>query len=147
MLKRFFQVLLCGLLLSLLAGCGGPKGMLGTLPQVTAEDAGEAIVIRPNNFVGVANVYKIALEGNDLFGIASGEHTRFKLPEGESWISVKCFGGFSPTWKEESLKFKVEPGSKTYFLIEPSMSCASIEEIPEARATELMEKTKFVEMK
>jgi hypothetical protein len=110
-----------------LVGCGSTSGRLGDLPSVTDKaTAAKVVTVRISSFVGAANGYIVALNGKDLFGIGSGEHAEFFLSPGEHYITVKCFGGWSPTWKEESLKFDAKALETTYFRIGPSGRCAEI---------------------
>jgi len=99
-------------MLFILAGCGTTSGRLGKLPVVTnTAETGKVVVVRISSFVGAANGYKVALNGKDVFGIGSGEHTELFLPQGEHYISVKCFGGWTPTWKKDAKKFFAKPSS------------------------------------
>lgn len=127
----------------LIAGCA--SGLIGKLPTIADEKrSGEVTVIRISSIVGVTNSYKITLNGTDIFGIRSGHYTKFKINEGEHYIGIKCFGGWSPTWKEDSLKFSVAPNSNAYFLVSPSLSCASIKPITEAEAREKIQNSKYI---
>ena len=142
--KQLFAFVL-GLTMLLSAGCA--SGPLAKLPTIaTNKPSGEVTVIRISSIVGVTNSYKITLNGNEVFGIRSGQYTKFKLNEGEHYIGVKCFGGWTPTWKEDSLKFNVTPNSNSYFLISPDLSCASIKATTEAEAQEKMKDSKYVSM-
>jgi hypothetical protein len=96
--------------------------------------------------VGAANGYTVAVDGKDLYGIGSGEHAVFQAPAGERYIAVKCFGGWSPTWKEESLKFTAVASKTSYFLIEPTGSCAGIKAITEADAEPHLKGSKAVNL-
>ena len=141
--KSFFAFVLMLSILS--AGCA--SGPIGKLPTISNDKPSvEVTVIRVSSIVGATNSYKITLNGNDIFGIRSGQYTKFKLNEGEYHIGVKCFGGWTPTWKEDSLKFNVTPNSNSYFLISPNLSCASIKAITETEAQEKIKESKYVSM-
>ncbi len=125
----------------LIAGCA--SGLIGSLPIADEKLSGEVVVIRISSVVGVTNSYIITLNGADIFGIRSGQHMKFKVNEGEYYLGIKCFGGWSPTWKEDSLKFSVAPKSKSYFLVGPDASCASIKSITEKEAQEKIKESKY----
>lgn len=134
-------------LLVVLTGCGTTSGRLGELPVVpNASTAGKVVAVRISSFVGAANGYTVGLDGKDLFGIGSGEHAEFLVPEGEHYIAVKCFGGWSPTWKEHALKFSVKASEVSYFKIGPSMSCGEIVSASEAEAKKLLEGSRFISL-
>jgi hypothetical protein len=84
--------------------------------------------------VGAANPFTIALDGNDLFRIGSGEHAEFPVPAGSHRIAVKCFGGWTPTMKEDTESFAAAAGETRYFRVAPSATCADIEAIGEGTA-------------
>jgi hypothetical protein len=129
------------------AACGTTSGRLGELPTVANGARGAKVVAaRVSSFVGAANGYTVAVDGKDLFGIGSGEHTEFLVPEGEHYIAVKCFGGWTPTWKEESLKFSAQASDNSYFSISPSGKCAEIKPATEAEAKKLLQGSKFVSL-
>jgi hypothetical protein len=128
-----------------IAGCAsGPIGKLS--PIVDEKRSGEITVIRVSSIVGVANSYIVTLNGTDVFAIRSGQYTKFKFNEGEHYIGIKCFGGWSPTWKQDSLRFTIAPNSSLYFLVSPNMSCASIVSIAEADGRNRMQSSEYVSM-
>lgn len=130
-----------------LAGCGTASGRLGDLPPITNQASASTItVVRVSSIVGAANGYRVALDGQDIFGIGSGEHAEFRVPAGEHYIAAKCFGGMTPTWKEDSLKFAAAPGARNYFLITPSGSCAEIKASNEADTKRHLESGKRVDL-
>lgn len=140
----------CALALSVLAalaGCGTTSGRLGELPAITdPANAAKVVTVRVSSVVGAVNGFTVALDGKDLFGIGSGEHAEFRVPAGEHYIAVKCFGGWSPTWKEEALRFNVAAGDTSYFEIHPSMKCAAIKQIDQAAAKQLLPGNKAVSL-
>ena len=107
--------------------------------------SGEVTVIRIHSALGLANYYIIDLNGTEIFVIRSGQHTKFKLNEGEHYIGVKCKGG-GQGWIEESLKFNVVPNSSSFFMVSPNLSCAGIESITEEEALIKIENSKYVPM-
>jgi len=138
---------LFAMLLSVVVFIGCASGPIGKLQPIIAQElCGEVTVIRISSIVGAMNSYTIILDGKDIFGIRSGQYTNFKLNEGEYYIGVKCFGGFVPTWKKSSVKFIVAPNSNSYFLVSPSLSCASIKSIDESEAQKRVQDSKYVGM-
>ncbi|MGB7302139.1 MAG: hypothetical protein WBD34_22685 [Burkholderiaceae bacterium] len=118
-----------------LVGCGITSGPLGDLPSVpNKEIASKITVVRISSFAGALNGFTVALDGKDIFGIGSGEYAEFFVPKGEHVITVKCFGGWTPTWKEDSLEFVAKPSEDNFFVIfanfspnfNPNLKCAGI---------------------
>jgi len=139
-MKRF--VVLWALLL---VGCA--SGPIGRLPAIEDQaQSGDVFVIRNSNFVGSGVSYYITIDGNDMFAIRVGQYTKFKLVIGEHYIGVKCFGGWSPTWKEDSRKFSVLPQQGTYFIVSPNMSCADIQLMNPESGIEWIKKSTYVNM-
>lgn len=129
----------------ILAGCAS-AGRIGDLPVVAdSSDSATLVLIRPSNVIGMANSNYVALDGKDVFSIRSGDNTHFAIPSGPHTITVKCFGGWSPTWKEDSKAFVAQGGATRYFSISPSMKCSKIEPVNEADAKALLERTTFVD--
>ncbi len=123
------------------------SGPIDNLPAIVDEKrSGEVTVIRIQNIVGLANSYIINLNGIEIFVIRSGQHTKFKLNEGEHYIGVQCFGGWSTGWNEEFLTFSVIPNSSSFFKVAPNLSCAGIESITEEEALIKIENSKYVPM-
>lgn len=111
-----------------------------------AASASKVVTVRVSNIVGAANGYTVALDGKDLYGIGSGEHAEFLVPVGEHFIAVKCFGGMTPTWKEDSLKFTAKPSQVSYFEINPNMVCADIKPVSETNARRLLQRSKLLSL-
>ncbi|MDN6887986.1 hypothetical protein QMO14_30870 [Variovorax sp. CAN2819] len=132
---------------ALLTGCGTTSGRLGPLPEVSdSSTAAKVVVVRISSFVGAGNGYTVALDGKDVLGIASGEHAEFSVTPGEHYLAVKCFGGFTPTWKEDSLKFGAKQSSSSYFVVSPNMSCAAVRAAEESEAKKLLANSKAVNL-
>lgn len=142
------KTLVASILVLGLVGCGTTSGRIGELPAVASgASAGKVVTVRVSSIVGAANGYTVSLDGNDLYGIGSGEHAEFLVPAGEHFIAVKCFGGWTPTWKEDSLKFDAKPSETAYFAISPNLKCADIKAIAEADAKKLLQGSKFLSLK
>lgn len=125
-------------LCTMLFGCA-TSGRIGELPAIaTGAPSSPLVLIRTSSLVGATNSYYVALDGKDVFSIRSGENTQFPIPAGEHTVSVKCFGGWSPTWKEDGKQFVAVGGQANYFEISPNMTCAKIEQVsPESAKTHL----------
>ena len=129
----------------LLVGCA--SGPIGRLPIIEDQNqAADVFVIRDSSFAGSAVSLYIIIDGNDMFAIRIGQYTKFRLVSGEHYIGVKCFGGWSPTWKEDSRRFSVLPQQDAYFIVSPSMSCADIQPISPESGKEWIKKSTYVNM-
>ena len=127
-----------------ISGCAS-SGRIGEIPAVPlGQPAGKLVVIRVSSFVGVTNCYYIALDGKDIFAIRSGQYTEIPVGAGEHNIAVKCFGGWTPTWKEDSIKFVVSSGNESFFVVSPNMTCAQIIPSEADEAKKLMATSKFI---
>ena len=60
-------------------------------------------------------------------------------------MTVKCFGGWSPTWKEDGKGFVAEKNQPSYFSISPGLSCATIKQVSETEGNVLLGKTNFID--
>ena len=135
----------CSIAALILAGCAS-AGRIGDLPAITeGSPSATLVLIRPSNVIGMTNSDYVALDGKDVFSIRSGDNTRFAIPPGPHAVAVKCFGGWSPTWKEDSKAFVAEGGGTSYFSISPSMKCSKIEPVSEADGKALLGRTTFVD--
>jgi len=131
-------------LISVITGCAS-SGRIGALPRVADnESSSQLVLIRVSSIVGCANSYYVALDGNDIFSIRSGEYTEFPIPIGEHFVSVKCFGGWTPTWKEEAKQFNALPNQTNYFEISPNLSCAEIVPIEPEKAKKEIKNSDFI---
>jgi len=135
----------CSIAALILAGCAS-AGRIGDLPAITeGSPSATLVLIRPSDVIGMTNSDYVALDGKDVFSIRSGDNTRFAIPPGPHAVAVKCFGGWSPTWKEDSKAFVAEGGGTSYFSISPSMKCSKIEPVSEADGKALLGRTTFVD--
>jgi hypothetical protein len=129
----------------ILAGCAS-SGHIADLPTITDGTAASTLVlIRGSSLIGMPNTYFVALDGKDVFGIRSGENTRFLIPAGQHTVTVKCFGGWSPTWKEDGKGFVAEKNQASYFSISPDLRCANIKQVSETEGKSLLGKTNFID--
>lgn len=134
-----------GLILAILiTGCAS-SGRIGELPTVGDGDPhSQLVIIRVSSIVGGANSYYVALDGKDIFSLRSGDYTRFYIPTGDHFISVKCFGGWTPTWKEDAKKFTARPKNSYYFEISPNFTCAEIVPVSDEKGKKLVAESDFV---
>lgn len=138
------RILTVGVLCTALFGCAS-SGRIGELPDITGGvSSSELVLIRPSNLIGAANSYYVSFDGKDVFSIRSGDYTKFRVPSGAHIVSVKCFGGWSPAWKEDGKQFVAAPNQSNYFEISPSLTCAKIVQIGGDEATKLLAASRFV---
>jgi len=102
------------------------------------------VVMRVSSIVGAAATLYVALDGKDIFAIRSGEHTEFKIGSGEHYIGVKCFGGWTPTMKEQSMLFTALAEKEYFFEISPNLSCAGIEPVAPDAAKKRIATSTFI---
>jgi hypothetical protein len=113
--------------LALLALAGCSTGALGSLPSVPdPARASQIVIVRPAHVVGIANSYKLAVDGAEIYAIRSGQYVQFEVPAGERTFTVKCFGGWAPIWNADDHRMTVEPRQTYYLLVRPSARCAEI---------------------
>ena len=119
---------------------------LAILPTIAAGAGSSTLVLaRDSSLVGMTNSYYVALDGKDVFSIRSGENTHFPIPLGQHTVTVKCFGGWSATWKEDGKTFVAEQNTASYFSISPNLTCAKIAQVNEVDGKALVAKTKFID--
>ena len=88
--------------------------------------------------------YEVGIDGKNLFYIDSGEYTKFLLPVGEHYISIKYFEG---AWFNDTLKFYVKKSKTIYFLISPyHWTGAKIRLSNEADVKEHIDESKFIHL-
>ena len=70
--KHLLKGTLVWIVVTLIAGCA--SGPIGKLPAIADEkQIGEITVIRVSSIVGATNSYIVTLNGNEIFGIRSGQ--------------------------------------------------------------------------
>ena len=131
-------------LAGLLSGCAA-AGSINALPVISeGTPSGTVTVVRPSAFVGGTNSYIVTVGNTEIFRINSGQHTRFTLPAGPQTIGVRCFGGWTPTWKESTTQITVTADSVHILEISPSGTCAEIVPRPSIQADELVTATEYM---
>ncbi|MCX5723539.1 MAG: hypothetical protein NTX84_03270 [Nitrospirae bacterium] len=114
-------------LLFALAGCAS-SGRIGELPLLSAgTPTAKLTVMRVSSIVGVAVTFFVVLDGEEIFAIGSGEHTEFKIGVGEHYVGAKHFGGWTPTWKENAVRFTALAEKEYFFEISPNLLTGSAE--------------------
>jgi hypothetical protein len=97
------------------------------LPKIAEPDkAAEVVVIRENSFYGGAKTYRILLDDREIFGINSGEYTRFKVSYGKHSIGVKCNVSFGIPMSDK-IDIDLEPKTTSYYFLSKKFQCANIE--------------------
>jgi hypothetical protein len=148
---RLITVVLACVLLQACAGGQSPVGRLrGALPTGSdAENAPEIFVIRSDasDYLAMmlnAPSHKIVIDGSEVFMLAPWRYTNFHVSPGEHRIGIKCFGGWSESWKEEGLTAKFEENSRYYFNTRPSWQCAAIGQVDETEGHSLMKASRHI---
>jgi len=116
--------------------------------------AGKIVVVRMSSFFGVLNVWQVAVDGKDLFGIGSGEYTEFFLSEGAHQISLRCSQpgldllrhDWGATHHEDTIKFIANPSKTTFFVLSPSLACGKISLSNETEANKHIGQSKFINL-
>ena len=144
-MHRFVAV---SLVLILSVCCSSPS-RYNELPAISdREMAGKIVVVRTSSFAGALSRWDIALDGKGLFYIGSGEYTEFLLPEGEHYITVRCWQGCVTGGMryEDTVKFNLKASQTNYFLVSPSLKCAKITLSNEIEAKKHIERSKFINL-
>lgn len=129
----------------ILGGCA-TSGPINPLPKLsTLHESGQVTVIRPSAFIGSAGSLTIALDGIEIFHLNNGEYTTFSLSTGPHTLAVRCFGGWTPTWKEDVIDLTVSPGDHQYAMVEISMECADISHATEPPAETTIKDLTFID--
>jgi hypothetical protein len=138
------KIIFISFLVVVLAGCAS-SGRIGALPTIApGKEVSKLVVYRISSIVGVANSYYVTLDGRDIFSIRSGEFTQLSIEAGEHSVGIKCFGGFSPTWKEDAVQFSALPKSESFFEISPNLSCAEIKAVTVEEGKKQINNSKFI---
>jgi hypothetical protein len=112
------------------------------------QDAGVAnvVVLRTQSLVGAGLKYGISLDGMDRGSLWTGRHVEFEAGAGTPHtVGVKCFGGWSPTMKFDSLQFTAANGETIHFKVRPGGACAVIERIGEEEARQMLAKSRKID--
>ena len=144
-LQRFITLWL----LLIICGCGWASGRKGDLPPINeGEAAGKVVVVRTRNPLAVLQGWRVDIDGEELFGIGSGEYTDFLLPAGYHYITLRCLQPaiFSETLYHDSVMFVVEESQTVYFVASPSLKCGKIRRKSEAEANKHIEHSKFIDL-
>lgn len=137
----FVSLFLCVLAIT---GCAS-SGAIGTLPDIQdVSSAGDVYVIRESSIVGAAISYAVTVDGSDIFEIGSGQYTKFKLNQGRHTVGVKCFGGWTPTTKEESIQVAVKANGSSFLVIAPNARCAGIRQVDSSTGQAEVKSSKYV---
>ena len=129
---------LCALML---AGCGPPHGLIGTLPSLPDPDqAAEIIVFRESQFFGGRGSRRgVWLDGVLLYGISMDEHVVIKVAPGNHIIGV------SEGSKEDAfVAVLAEPRQRYYFRVGVPDSGVEIFPMAAGPAQAIIEKSRQV---
>ncbi|MFD0724896.1 hypothetical protein [Lysobacter brunescens] len=105
------------------------------------------VVLRTQSLVGAGLKYGVSLDGMDRGQLRTGRHVEFEARAGTPHtVGVKCFGGWSPTMKFDSLQFTAVNGETIHFKVRPGGECAVIERIGEEEARQLLAKSRKIDV-
>jgi hypothetical protein len=141
-MKRTDVVLL---LLSVVVSACTAAGPIASnpLPKIEVpEKAAEVVVIRENSFYGGGKTYRILLDDREIFGINSGEYTRFKVSHGKHSVGVKCNVSFGIPMTDK-IDVDLEPKISSYYFLSKKFQCASIEPKPAQEGEALVGKSTY----
>jgi len=139
------------LLLSLFAvlvssGCTAPKiGKLHTIKQAKTTTTGEVTIIRNNNFYASGVRYYPTIDDKKIAGLYTKEYVHFYLKSG-----VYTFGASVPNialgkWhKGKTIEKYIEKNRQYYFLISPTYTSVTFNEIDQQDAEKRISKSRLV---
>jgi hypothetical protein len=132
------------LLAAVVSACttAGPSAT-NPLPKIAEpEKAAEIVVIRENTLYGGGRTYRILFDDSEVFGINSGEFTRFKVSHGKHSIGVKCFASFGIPVSNK-IDVELEPKMTTYYFLSKKFQCANVEPKQAQEGEVLVEKSTY----
>jgi len=88
--------------------------------------------------------YLIAVDGSDIFLLASWYYTKFSIAEGEHRIIVKCYQRGVEHLQEDSLVFQAETRKRYYIKVVPGHPCVTIKPIDENEGLELIKDSRYI---
>ncbi|MFZ4856936.1 MAG: hypothetical protein ACOYL3_11115 [Desulfuromonadaceae bacterium] len=122
----------------------------GKLPVGSdAENAAKIFILRTDisDFMStqfIAPSHKIVVDGSDIFFLDSWHYTSFTIAPGNHRIGIKCFGGWSESWKEATLTLQLDAYETYYFKTFPNWQCASINLIDQTEGLERIRKSRHI---
>jgi hypothetical protein len=109
--------------------------------------------MRNYSFIGAGVHFWATLNGEDIAGLYTNEHTIFPLSPGNYSLGVRCRGAWTLTWELDEINVDVQPERTYYYLLSENESsffiplwdtCADIEEIKEDEGKKILQKSVFV---
>ena len=139
------KILVIWMAVLVLTGCAS-SGRLASLPKVEpGTPSAKLVLYRISSLIGVTNSYYVILDGKEIFSLRSGEYTGFMIGSGDHVLGVKCFGGVSPTWKEQYVMHTFSPGGEYFFEIGPDLNCARIKAVSSDEGKTSTSNSKFID--
>lgn len=127
-----------------LGACGAPGVVMAPLPTISdPAQATDVAVVRPVNFIASEFPFYIAIGGENVAPIRSGENVRFSLPSGRHSIAIRCLDALSPNFKETRLDYEFAPKGQAFFVVAPKFDCATIEPVDARTAGGLIANTRM----
>jgi hypothetical protein len=121
-------------------GCGSEPVALQKLPAADPATAGEVVLVRPSAFIADETIYVVNVDNADIAELRSKEHQRYKLPQGDHRIAIRCYGALSG-WSETAITHRVVTGQTAYLAVAPKHSCASVDTVTESQGKKLLSNT------
>ena len=128
----------------MLAACAAQELSIGKLPAVDPASSGEVVVVRPSAFIADDFTFYVNVNEENIAGLRSRVHTRFRLPAGEHRIAVRCTSGYTSQVQENATIQRVVAGETLYLAMEPKGNCAVIEAVSEREGRRLVANTTFI---
>lgn len=124
---------------------GQPEVPASVEPQ-QQDGVARVVVLRPQAFIGSGLKYGVSLDGMDRGRLGVGRHVEFEARAGMTHVvGVKCFGGWSPTMKFDSMQFTAAHSETVYFEVRIGGECAAIQRIGEEAARQLLAKSRKID--
>ena len=148
--KIIFTMLFIAFLVN---GCASIREVKPVSSVMSTEPTGKVVLMRNYSFIGAGIYFWATLNGEDIAGIYTDQHTIFSLSQGEYSLGVRCRGAWTLKWELDEIIANVEHGKTYYYLLSENESsffiplwdtCADIKEIKEDEGKRILEKSVFV---
>ncbi len=92
-------------------------------PELSIEPTASIVLMRNYSLVGAGVYFWPTLNGEDMAGLYTNEHTIFSLSQGEYLFGVRCRGAWTYQWELDELNAKVQAGKTYYYFQDRTQSC------------------------
>ena len=141
------------LIVFLINGCVRVRDVKPVSSVLSTEPTSNIILMRNYSFIGSGTHFWATLNGEDIAGLYTNEHTIFLLSQGKYSFGVRCRGAWTLKWDLDEINADVQLGKTYYYLLSENESsffiplwdtCADIKEIKEDEGKRILEKSEFV---